>query len=214
MKENRNKTIADSLQMLSELSISAMKATVENSTRNIDAMNKMVSDVGLSNLNLPGMSQTETECCPPKQKCPPQCIMEISRNAYPGEIIVVPFVVKNTCQSHKTYRVGIRELKNIDGTLAPTQPLLDKQLVNLDPGQSELVKMYLDLRNFSSGQSFSTDIVIREKEYNQNICFRLSTKGYGDAPVAEPMDEKKYKLKWQSWRSHFYCEPAPRRSNN
>jgi hypothetical protein len=200
--------------MLSDLSISAMKTTVENSTRSFEAMNRIASDVGLRNLNLPGMSEWESECCPPKQKCPPHCILEIFRNAYPGEVIVVPFMVKNTCQTYKTYKVGVRELKNINGSPAPTQPQLDKQQVSLAPGQSELVKMYLDVRTYNPGESFATEIVIREKEYNQNICFNLSMKGFGDAPVARPMDEKKYKLKWLSWRSHFYCEPRSDSNNN
>jgi hypothetical protein len=214
MEDQNIKAVTDSFKKLTDLSISAVRSTIVTSTRNLGAANKTLENMGLKTFNIPSFSQESKECCPPEQKCPPHCILAISRHAYTGEVIVVPFKVKNTCQVTKTYRIGVRELKNIDGSMAPKQPVLNKQIVTLDPGQSELVLMYVDLRNFPAGNSYTAEIVIREKNYNQNICFDLTVDGFGDAPVAEPLDEKKYRLKWQSWRSHFYCEPPLKSADN
>jgi len=65
--------------------------------------------------------------------------------------------------------------------------------------------MIIDLGKFAEGKTYTTEIVLREKEFNQNICFTLSIEDHQNI-VVEPMDEKKYKMKWQSWKDHFYCE--------
>src|SRR5690606_19062477 len=42
-------------------------------------------------------------CCPPEQECPPHCLLEIDWEAHIGEVIIVPFGVKNHCGQEKTY---------------------------------------------------------------------------------------------------------------
>ncbi|MBC7874806.1 MAG: hypothetical protein H7Y01_12465, partial [Ferruginibacter sp.] len=127
---------------------------------------------------------------------------------------IVPFMVKNTCSHAKTYRIGVRELIDADGRPAPSQPILNKQTITLQPGRSERVLMQIDLDKFENGSSHSTEIVIRENEINQNICFTLKVNNDCQQVVtAEPQDEKKYKLRWQSWQSHYYCEPKKDRKD-
>ena len=116
-------------------------------------------------------------------------------------------MVKNKCGGTKHYRIGVRDLKNVDGSMAPSQPILNKHDVTLDAGQSEMVLMSIDLLQVPNGNTYNAEIVLREKDINQNICFKLIVDGNSNVPVAEPLDEKKYLLRWQSWKSHFYCEP-------
>ena len=120
---------------------------------------------------------------------------------------MVPFLVKNTCNETKTYRVGVRELKDQDGKPAPFQPQLNKHSVTLEPGRSERVVMLLDLSDFANGSTYTTEIVLRENEINQNICFTLKIDNDQNLVTAQPQNEKQYQLRWQSWQSHYYCEP-------
>ncbi len=205
--------LADSIQNLANVSLTAMKPLIDGVLTNMTAINKSVQEGGLPAIQLPKFNNEDCDCCPPKNECPPHCIASISRSAMPGERIMVPFIVKNTCSHTKTFRVGVRELKDQDGNLAPTQPKLNKQAVTLDAGRSERVLMAIDLDKFHTGSIYTTEIVLREKEINQNICFTLTVDD-GDAVVVAPKDEQKYKLRWQSWQSHYYCEPPKARIAN
>lgn len=151
------------------------------------------------------------DCCPPAQACPAHCIAQIHRQAMQGERIMVPFSVTNTCSSAKTYKVGVRELVDQDNKTAPQQPQLNKKSVVLQPNSGERILMTIDLANFSAG-TYSADIVVREKDVNQNICFTLEVSDH-EAVIARPGDEKQYRLKWQSWKDHYYCEPPAKRDN-
>ncbi len=205
------KTLTDNFQKMSKLSIDAMKPLVENMFETVSNMNNAVLEGKIPTLNLSSFQNTKnSNCCPPKQECPPHCISAISRQAMSGERIIVPILVKNNCSSTKTYRVGVRELVDNDGTIAPNQPILNKASVTLQPGRSESVLMSLDLNKFNTGSTYVTEIVLREKEINQNICFTLHVNNSRLTEVA-PNDEKKYKQKWLNWQSHFYCDPHKKR---
>ena len=197
--------LTDGLKKLTDLSLSTFKLSMDNASKNVNELNKIMGNLGLGAFALPGIKGGDHGCCPPEEDCPPHCLLQITREAAAGERIIVPFLVKNKCNAAKHYRIGVRELKNIDGAAAPSQPVLNKSEVTLDPGQSQLVSMAVDLGNFQNGNTYQAEIVIREKDINQNICFKLVV-GNSGAPVAQPLDEKKYALHWQSWRSHFYCE--------
>ena len=203
---NVKRGLTDSLQMMADMSMETIKFSVENASKNLENMNKIVSGLGLP-FTLP-FGKSKHKCCPPYEECPPHCLIQINRNATVGERIVVPFIVKNKCGDVRTYKVGVRELKSLDGNLAPAQPTLNKSSITLEPHQSESILMSIDLEKFPAGETFQTEIVLREKDINQNICFRLTTDSYRNLPVAEPLDEKKHLLRWQSWQSHFYCEPS------
>lgn len=199
------KGITDGIQQLADISMGTLKTSVESASKNITEMSKVIGSMGMGNFTLPLM-KNDDNCCAPKEECPPHCLLQITRTASAGERIIVPFMVNNKCGNTKTYRVGVRELKSIDGSMAPSQPTLNKSQVTLDAGQSEMVSMTIDLGQFSNGNTYNAEIVIREKDINQNICFKLVVDGNNNVPVAVPLDEKKYQLHWQSWKSHFYCE--------
>ena len=200
------KDITDGIQKLADISIGTLKTSVESASKNITEMSKVMSSIGLPGFNLPSLKNSKDDCCVPQDECPPHCLLQITRNASAGERIIVPFMIKNKCGASKSYRVGVRELKSIDGSLAPSQPQLNKNNVTLNAGESESVLMELDVANFTNGNTYNAEIVIREKDINQNICFKLVIDGNSNVPVAEPVDEKKYRLHWQSWKSHYYCE--------
>jgi hypothetical protein len=128
-----------------------------------------------------------------------------------GEKILIPFTVVNKCSSAKTYRIGVRELVDQDNTVAPRHPQLNKKSVVQQPGSGERELMTIDRAGFTAG-TYSPDIVLREKNVNQNICFTLEV-GDHDAVTAMPEDEKRYRLRWQSWKDHYYCEPQDIRHN-
>lgn len=200
--------------------INLLNDFANNFNRYADFYNQMVNQSINSGLRfMETMSDTLTGakrsdncgCCPPNCDCPPQCLLTISKNAYPGERVVVPFVIKNTCNTAKTYRVGVRPLMDQFGEPASLAVQLDKEQVTLNPGQSVTVLMTIDLANEQrTGISFQTDIVLREAEVNQNICFTLHLKAYSHIPVAKPMDESHYLNRFQSWQSHYYCEKPKR----
>jgi len=200
-------TFTKGLQQLADLSITSLRSSLENSLRTMNSTSNIISSLTQT---FPGLKTRKDDCgcCPPpKEECPPRCLINISRTAYAGERIVVPFSVRNVSNSSKTYLVGVRPLVDENGNAAPSQPQLNKTSVTLNPGQSELVIMTVDLANFSQGHSFQTDIVLREKDINQNICFSLQVIPFFDIPEAQPKDEKKYTSHFQGWQSHFYCDP-------
>jgi len=63
--------------------------------------------------------------CPPQDNCPPRCLLTIERHCNRGEVIIVPFRVRNGTNSPKTYNLGVREINDKDGA-AIAQPTLDK----------------------------------------------------------------------------------------
>lgn len=207
------KTLTDNFQKMSRLSIDTMRPLVENMFEKVSNMNNTILEGKIPTLNLSSFQNNKkSNCCPPKEECPPHCISAISRQAMSGERIIVPFLVKNNCSSTKTYRVGVRELLDNDATLAPKQPMLNKGSVTLESGRSERILMSLDLNNFKTGNTYMTEIVLRENEINQNICFTLHVNNSTPTEVS-PNDEKQYKQKWLNWQSHFYCDPHKNSSN-
>lgn len=207
------KTLTDNFQKMSKLSFDTMKPFIENMFETASNMNQSILNGEIPALNLSSLqTKKSSNCCPPEQKCPPQGIASISRQAAAEERIMVPFNIKNTCSTTKTYRVGVRELVGNDGEVAPTQPVLNKTSVTLEPGRSERIMMTLELRGFSPGSIYVSEIVLREREINQNICFTLHVDNSSVAEVT-PYDEKEYKQKWLKWQSHFYCDP-PKNSSD
>jgi hypothetical protein len=151
-------------------------------------------------------------CCPPVEKCPPCCILELDRRAKPGEVILVPFRIRNASGRQRSYQVGIRPMVDEHQNPAPSQPTLDRTAVTINPHQSALVEMRLDLSHdaYRPGQRFEATIVVREKEINQNICFRLTLDPFDDVPEAVPCDERDLRTHFVSWHYHFYCDEDPR----
>jgi hypothetical protein len=196
--------LTNSFERMATTSIKTIRSAIENVSLNIGELNTVMSKMGIP---MPGLlnAKKDSDCCAPKDECPPHCLIQLTRHAYAGESIMVPFGIKNVCKGPKQYRLGVRELRNIDGTIAPSQPLLNKNTVTLDQGETEMALMKIDLSQFAPG-TYTAEIVIREKDINQNICFNLIVDTYNDVPVATPLDEKKYRLHWQSWQRHFYCE--------
>ena len=199
------KMLADNIQQLTNLSISTLKPMMESWLNNISAINNTVIKNGLPIINIPNLKIGNCAYCPPEESCPPHCIASITRNALEGERIVVPFMVKNDCNQTKTYRIGVRELNDENSAAAPSQPVLNKNAVTLDPGRSEKVLITVDLSDFKNGSTYSTEIVLREKDINQNICFTLVVDD-PNGTVVIPQSEQQYRLKWQSWKDHYYCE--------
>lgn len=164
-----------------------------------------------STLGIPGLFPSDDcGCCPPKNECPPSVILSIDRTAYAGERIKVLFNVKNKLNIVKTYKVGVRPLKDQNGSLPANQPVLNKATVTLQPGQVETVTMTIDMVSYLAGHVYETLIVLRELNVNQNIKFTLHVKSYEDIPEAVPRDEKKPIMRFQNWQSHFYCDPKPK----
>ena len=200
--------LSNSLKDFANNSMSAYKPMMDGMVNNITAMSKSLSNGNYGALKLPMLNNDSCDCCPPKCECPPQCMASISRCAAQGERILVPFMIKNTCTHTKTFRIGVRELKDQDGKLAPSQPHLNKHAVTLDAGRAERVLMLVDLEKFEqNGATYNAEIVIREKRINQNICFTLKIDNDYNVITAAPQDEQKFDMHWQSWQSHYYCEP-------
>jgi hypothetical protein len=203
---NLQKTLTDNIRQLTDLSVSAMKPLIASVSDSMTAYTKVLPTLALPNLTLPNIKLQSSDCCRPVNECPPHCLTSITRYAMQGERIIVPFSVKNTCAVAKTYRIGVRELIDCDGNLAPEQPGLNKQSITLQPGRSEKIQMTIDLGKFENGKTYTTEIVLREDKINQNICFTLCMDDCANLVTAEPQSEKKYNLRWQGWESHFYCE--------
>ena len=97
------------------------------------------------------------------------------------------------------------------GQPAPNQPQLSRNIVTLQPGQSVMVTMLLDLNNFATGSQYETEIVLRENKFNQNICFKLCVEGFCHVPEAKPWDEDIAYKQFRGWQSHFTCNTKPTR---
>ncbi len=187
-------------------------------------MSKMVQEnlkmAGEAYAKMPGYSscgptKAKDDCCPPRKECPPRCLAEVVREACQGEVIVVPFTIKNKCGAAKDYRVGIRPLVDQNGNQAPVQPSLNVDVVHLEPGQRITVQMTVNLtQGFEVGNVYSADIVVREQDVNQNICFKLRVKPCTDGVEVCPLEEREYFTHWQSWQDHFYCEQKPNRTSD
>ncbi len=199
------KTLTDNLQQLTNLSLSALKPVIEGMINSMSTLTNSILKNGIPTIQIPIIGGSNCDC-PPKENCPPHCIAALKRTAMPGERIITSFTVKNDCNKTKTYRIGLRELKDENGALAPAQPVLNKNSVTLDPGASEQVLVSVDLANFNNGSTYATEIVLREKEINQNVCFTIKVENSAGASVS-PLDERQYLLRWQSWKDHYYCEP-------
>ena len=212
MEKNKGGTLTSGFQTMADMYTKTMKATLENSMANMGTINEVMNKMGFPTLSLPG-KKSKSNCCPPEDICPPHCLTLLTRNAFVGERIIVPFGVKNTCQEQKRYRIGVRELKHINGAVAPAQPVLNKAEVVLERGETEMVLMMIELKGFEPGV-YQAEIVLREKEINQNICFTLKVDNYDNLVVAEPLKEMEYRLQWQSWQRHFYCETPGRQKVN
>lgn len=192
---------------LANSSMEMYKPLLRNMVDNLGAVNETLAKGDFTKMKMPKLFKETCNCCPPEFECPPHCIAAIERHAMQGERIIVPFYVKNTCSHQKTYRIGVRDLTDADGQMAPSQPQLNRHEVKLEPGQSMRVLMQVDLNGFKNSSTYTTEIVLREKDINQNICFTLKIDNDPDHVVAEPKEERKMKLKWQSWKDHYYCEP-------
>lgn len=210
-ESNLQKTLIDSFQNISKLSIDTMQPLIQNMFETASNVNASILDGNVPSLDLSSFQKKKSNCCPPVDECPPHCIATFSREARSNERIIVPFLVKNTCATQKTYRVGVRELADNNGQPAPNQPRLNKTSVTLEPGRSESVLMGIDLANFNEG-TYVAEIVLREKDINQNICFTLHVTNTIPITVS-PFNEKQYKQKWLNWQSHFYCDP-PKTKNS
>ena len=162
----------------------------------------------------PAKNKHSVPCCPPDIECPPHCLTIIHRYVMRGECIVVPVAVKIKCNHPKTYKVGVRPLLDPEGNPTPVQPSLDKTTISVQPGHSVIVRLMLDLKEgFKTGTCYQTEVVIREKQVNQNICVRICVDDYRDVPEVTLREEAEYFNHFQSWEGHFYCENKPRRAN-
>ncbi|MEO7962111.1 MAG: hypothetical protein ABIR19_11220, partial [Ginsengibacter sp.] len=150
------KMMSDNIQQLTNLSISTLKPMMEGLINNISAINNSVIKKGLPNINLPKITSGNCNCCPPEETCPSHCIAAITRRAMAGEKIIESFMIKNDCNQTKTYRIGVRQLDDETGNSAPSQPVLNKSTVTLEPGRSEEVLVTVDLANFKNGSTYTT----------------------------------------------------------
>ena len=176
----------------------------------VRSFNKIANTFLLRKSNQTNLFTKKNNCsdiCPPRYECPPRCLLSINRTAKPGERIIVTFNVKNQHLSVRQYKIGIRPLVDDQGQIAPSQPLLDTRLIELQPGQSRMITMIVELTNFKAGQNYQTDIVVREDKFNQNICFALCISDSCNTPTAYPWDERIAYNKWLGWQRHFMCTP-------
>ena len=199
---------SNSLQKFSELSAKLFVDTFENNLKLFNEMAKLFNNSSIPFKPFP--FSNEQDCCPPKANCPPHCLIEINKEAHVGEVLRIPFAIKNTCGSAKKYRIGLRPLLDQNGNPSNVQIVLDKHEIVLQPGQSVQLSLQVNLMQGAKiGDCLQTEIVIRENEINQNICFKLNVLPFCDVPTAEPLDEKLYLNHLQSWQSHYYCEQKP-----
>ncbi|MCC6412073.1 MAG: hypothetical protein IT270_10465 [Saprospiraceae bacterium] len=209
--------ISDSFNKITDASQRMMRRAVDDNMQFAGEMQDFFAALGVPvkamNLLRPASSSQSGHapgcacgCCPPACDCPPHCMLTLHRTAFPGERVILPFTVRNTTGSAKTYKVGVRELKDQHGNLAPSQPQLSQQVVMLEPNQKVTMMLVVEAGNFGVGQ-YDTEIVLREQDINQNICVQLHIVQFPTVPEALPKDEKYYQHHFQSWQSHFYCTP-------
>ncbi|WP_339697962.1 hypothetical protein [uncultured Marixanthomonas sp.] len=198
-------SVMKNLQGLTNMSMEFYGTMLDNMTGNSNQFSKNAGQLG-KNVLQPLKTMFNTgDCCPPQEECPPHCLTSMHRTAMKGERIIIPFYVKNDCNAPKKYRVGARPLIDQDGNDAGVQLNLNKNAVQLAPFGKERVLLHLDTGKLENG-TYTSEIVLREKEYNQNICLTVEIADHPGITVT-PHEEKKYKLRWQSWKSHYYCEP-------
>src|SRR5687768_17525555 len=101
------------LQQLTRLSLSSLKTMVDSNTRVINEAGSVLSSIGLNPSSM--TKKSDCNCCPPKEECPPHCLLTIIRTAHPGERILIPFSIRNKCGGPKKYRVGVRQLMDRQG---------------------------------------------------------------------------------------------------
>jgi len=206
---------AKNIQSLFEMSTSTLKNIIDKNIISFGKPNNYSDNLSFSSIRNNGNCDSECDsgCCPPKQKCPPKFLAIINREAFKGERITVPFKIFNKTGITRNYRIGLRPLKEDNGNSAPSQPVLNKHSVTLDPGQSELVIMVIDLLNFETGHQYKTNIVVREDKINQNILFNLNVLPYINISQAEPWDENRIRSNFSGWQSHFYCDSTKQNRN-
>ena len=156
---------------------------------------------------------SKVPCCPPDIECPPHCLMTLYRKARAGEVIVELFAIKNCCGKRKTYRLGARPLLDPDGNAVDAGVELDKSQVDLDQGRSVVVRARVDTSGLQPGTRYTADIVMREQEVNQNVCFVLDIEPEREIPEVCPKEEAWYFNRFHSWESHYYCEKPRSRVN-
>ena len=206
--QNLPDTLSSAMRKMTDITTELLEPVMRSMTDNIGDAAKSLSKGKLPAFDLSSITaNNKSDCCVPQQECPPKYLAQINRCAAAGERIVVSFDIENTCNKEKTYRVGIRPLTDLHGNVALTQPQLTKDVVKIGSGNKARVTFYLDLAQYNNGNTYTAEIVIREKEINQNVLFTLKLSEECNAvPVARPIEESKYYQQWHSWKSHFYCE--------
>jgi len=192
----------------------------------MDFMNKMITDGLKYWQKQPCPCETEkTEpprrvpndarvICPPQDNCPPRCLLTITRHGNIGETIIVPFKVRNLSNYVKKYQLGVRWLTDEDGQNV-SQPSLDKLEIEVQPGMAVMAEMMVYIsENLKVGSVYETEIVIRERRHNQNICFKLYVNPISEVPEAAPYDEREIDTHFHRWYYHYYCTPPYKREVN
>jgi hypothetical protein len=143
--------------------------------------------------------------CPPEDLCLPRCLLRITRSARVGEVIIVPFRIRNTGNTERRYKLGVRPFLDENGAEVG-QATLDSIEATVPAGGAVRREMRIQVnRNYKAGEVYETDIVIRERSYNQNICFRLTVSSAGDVPEVTLYDERDLGLHFHRWYHHYYC---------
>jgi hypothetical protein len=205
MKESLSQvdSIINTMKSINELTAGFMNKVITdslNAWQNIPCQCSTASDVHH------GVPNDARIICPPRDNCPPRCLLTIERHCNIGEVINVPFRVKNGTNFPKTYHLGVREITDKEGTVI-SQPTLDKVELKVQPGMSAAAEMRIVLNKyFVPGSLYETDIVIRERKHNQNICFRLYVNADMEIPEALPYDERDIDTHFHRWYHHYYCE--------
>lgn len=199
-------TLFDSLQQLSRTSMQLFSEAMETN-------NQLARSWWMGSEDPTAKQDRSVPCCPPEWDCPPHCLATISRTVHTGEVVMIPFYLKNPCSQPKTYRIGLRPLLDPEGKTYENVLQLDKTSVTMQPGQAAVVRVRADLtRGLQTGKCYTAEIVVREKEVNQNICLQLCVDDYQDLPVVHLREEADYLYHFQSWDRHFYCTPGSGRS--
>src|SRR5690606_8711622 len=110
--------LAESFQRMTDVSLAPVRPLMDTMFNSMSNLNKTLFETGIPAIQLPQFKFRSEDCCAPKSSCPPHCLTSITRHATEGERIIVPFMVKNTCATAKTFKVGVRELKDADGKMA------------------------------------------------------------------------------------------------
>ena len=68
------------------------------------------------------------------------CLTTLSRTVRTGEVVLIPFYLKNPCSQPKTYRIGVRPLHDPEGKTYNDALQLDKTSITIQPGQAVVVR--------------------------------------------------------------------------